>query len=73
MIEWLVLSSTHYKPTLNGDDNYIVLGAFQASLNILIHNERFYSGFYVPYFHIQLLNCNTKQTDKLKLSVFMHT
>jgi hypothetical protein len=50
----------------------MALGAFQASLNILIHYERFYNGFYAPYFHIQLLGCNTKITDKLKLNVFMH-
>jgi hypothetical protein len=31
---------------------YMALGAFQASLNILIHYERFYNGVYVPYFHI---------------------
>jgi hypothetical protein len=47
----------------------MALGAFQASLNILIHYERFYNGFYVPYIHIQLLGCNTKITDKLKLNV----
>jgi hypothetical protein len=29
--------------------------------------------FYVHYFDIQLLGCNTKETDKLKLNVFMHT
>jgi hypothetical protein len=51
----------------------MALGAFQASLNILIHYERLYSGFYVPYFHIQFLGKNTKETDKLKLNVFMHT
>jgi hypothetical protein len=52
----------------------MALGAFQVSLNIVIHYERFYHGFYVPYFRIQLLGCNTKigLTDKLKLSVFMH-
>jgi hypothetical protein len=50
----------------------MALGAFQASLNTLIHYERFYNGFYVPYFHTQLLGCNTKITDKLKLNVFMH-
>jgi hypothetical protein len=50
----------------------MTLGAFQASLNILIHNERFYNGFYVPYFHIQLLICSIKETDKLKLNAFMH-
>jgi hypothetical protein len=50
----------------------MALGAFQASLNILIHYERFYNGFYVPYFHIQLLGCNPKITDKLKRNVFMH-
>jgi hypothetical protein len=50
----------------------MALGALQASLNILIHYERFYNGFYAPYFHIQLLGCNTKETDKLKLNVFMH-
>jgi hypothetical protein len=47
------------------------LGAFQTSLNILIHQERFYKGF-APYFHIELLGCNTKITNKLKLNVFMH-
>jgi hypothetical protein len=72
-IEWLDLSSTHRKPTLNGYDNYTVLGAFQASLNILIHYENFYNAFYVPYFHIQLLSCNTKKADKLKLNAFTHT
>jgi hypothetical protein len=51
----------------------MALGAFQASLNILIHYERFYNGFYLPYFDIQLLGCNTKITDKLKLNVFMHS
>jgi hypothetical protein len=50
----------------------MALGAFQASLNILIHYEHFYNGFYEPYFHIQLLGCYTKETDKLKLNVFMH-
>jgi hypothetical protein len=50
----------------------MALGAFQACLNILIHYERFYNGFYVPQFHIQLLGCNTKESDKLKLNVFMH-
>jgi hypothetical protein len=50
----------------------MALGAFQVSLNILIHYERFYNGFYVPYFHIQLLSCHTKETDKLKLNIFMH-
>jgi hypothetical protein len=50
----------------------MALGAFQASLNILIHYERSYNGFYAPYFHIQLLGCNTNITDKLKLNVFMH-
>jgi hypothetical protein len=60
----------------------MALGAFQVSLNILIHYERFYNGFYAPCFHIQLLGCNRKETDmhedvkfkfdKLKLNVFMH-
>jgi hypothetical protein len=50
----------------------MALGAFQASLNILIHYERFYNGFYAPYFHMPLLGCNTNITDKLKLNVFMH-
>jgi hypothetical protein len=50
----------------------MAFGAFEASLNILIHYERFYSGFYVPYFRMPLLGCNTKITDKLKLYVFMH-
>jgi hypothetical protein len=45
----------------------MALGAFQASLNILIHYERFYNGFYAPDFHIKHLGCNTKITDKLKL------
>jgi hypothetical protein len=34
--------------------------------------ERFYNGFYTPYFHIQLLGCNTKITYKPKLNVFTH-
>jgi hypothetical protein len=51
----------------------MALGAFQASLNILIHYEGFYNGFYAPKFDIQLLGCNTKITDELKLNVFMHT
>jgi hypothetical protein len=51
----------------------MAFGAFQSSLNILIHYERFYNGFYVYDFHIQLLGCNTQKTDKLKLNVFMHT
>jgi hypothetical protein len=50
----------------------MALGAFQASVNSLIHYERFYNGFYVPYFHMQLLGCNTKITDKLRLNVCMH-
>jgi hypothetical protein len=50
----------------------MALAAFQASLNILIHYERFYNGFCAPYFHMPLLGCNTKETDKLKLNVFMH-
>jgi hypothetical protein len=50
----------------------MALGAFQASLNVLIHYERFYDGFYVPYFHIELLGYNTKITDRLKLNVLMH-
>jgi hypothetical protein len=50
----------------------MALGAFQVSLNILIHYERFYIGFYAPFFHILLLGCNTKETDKLKLYVYMH-
>jgi hypothetical protein len=50
----------------------MALGAFQASLNILIHYERFYNGFYAPYFHMPLLGCNTNITDKLKLNVLMH-
>jgi hypothetical protein len=50
----------------------MAFGAFQASLNILIHYERFYNGFYAPYFYMPLLGCNTKITDKLKLNVFMH-
>jgi hypothetical protein len=50
----------------------MALGAFQASLNILIHYERFQNGFYAPYFHIQLSGCNPKK-DKLKLDVFVHT
>jgi hypothetical protein len=41
------------------------LGAFQASLDILIHNELFYNGFYAPYLHIQLVGSKTKATDKL--------
>jgi hypothetical protein len=45
----------------------MAFGAFQASLNPLIHYELFYNGFYVQYFHIQLLGCNTKETDKLKV------
>jgi hypothetical protein len=44
------------------------LGAFEASLNILIHYERFYNGFYVPYFHIQLLGCNPKIMINLNLT-----
>jgi hypothetical protein len=51
----------------------MALGAFQVSLNILIHYERFYTGIYVPYVHIQFLGRNIKETDKLKLNVFMHT
>jgi hypothetical protein len=51
----------------------MALGAFQASLNILIQYERLYGGFYVPYFHIQFFGKNTKETDELKLNVFMHT
>jgi hypothetical protein len=50
----------------------MALGAFQASLNILIHYERFYNGFYEPYFHMPLLGCNKNITDKLKLNIFMH-
>jgi hypothetical protein len=50
----------------------MALGAFQVSLNILIHYERFYNGFHAPYFHMELLGCDTKTTDKLKLDVFMH-
>jgi hypothetical protein len=50
----------------------MALGTFQASLNTLIHCEHFYNGFYVPYFYIQLLGCNTKTNDKLKHNVFMH-
>jgi hypothetical protein len=50
----------------------MAFGAFQASLNILIHYERLYNGFYAPYFYMPLLGCNTKITDKLKLNVFMH-
>jgi hypothetical protein len=50
----------------------MALGAFQVSLNILIQYERFYNGFYAAYFHIQLLGCNIKLTQKLKLNVFMH-
>jgi hypothetical protein len=50
----------------------MALGAFQASLNTLIHYERFYNGFYAPYFHIHLLDCSTKETEKLELNVFMH-
>jgi hypothetical protein len=51
----------------------MAFGAFQASLNILIHYERLYNGFYVHDFHIQLLGCNTKKIDKLQLNVFTHT
>jgi hypothetical protein len=51
----------------------MALEAFQACLNILIHYELFYNGFYVHYFLIQLLGCNTRETDKLKLNAFMHT
>jgi hypothetical protein len=50
----------------------MAFGAFQASLNILIRYERFYNGFYVPYFYMPLLGCNTKIADKLKLYVCMH-
>jgi hypothetical protein len=50
----------------------MVFGAFQATLNIVIHRERFYNGFYAPYFYMPLLGCNTKETDNLKLNVFMH-
>jgi cytochrome b561 len=50
----------------------MALGAFQASLNILIHYERFYNGFYVLYFYMPLLGYNTNIADKLKLNVFMH-
>jgi hypothetical protein len=50
----------------------MALGALQASLNILIHYERFYNGLYVPYFYMPLLGCNTNITDKLKLKVFMN-
>jgi hypothetical protein len=50
----------------------MALGAFQVFLNILIHYERFINGFYAPYFHIQLLSCNTKETDKLILNLFVH-
>jgi hypothetical protein len=45
---------------------------FNGQASYPIHYERFYNGFYAPYFHIQLLGCNTKITDKLKLNVFMH-
>jgi hypothetical protein len=44
----------------------MALGAFQASFNILIQYKRVYNGFYAPYFHIQLLSCNTRETDELK-------
>jgi hypothetical protein len=54
------------------DIRYMALGAFQASLNIVIHYERFYNGFYAPYFYMPLLGCNTKITDKFKLNVFTH-
>jgi hypothetical protein len=50
----------------------MALGAFQASLNILIHYERIYNGFYAPYFHMPHLGCNTNITDKLELNVCMH-
>jgi hypothetical protein len=50
----------------------MVLGALQASRNILIHYERFYNSFYEPYLHMLLLGCNKNITDKLKLNVFMH-
>jgi hypothetical protein len=50
----------------------MALGAFQASPNILVHYERFYNGFYVPYFYMPLLGCNTNITDKLKLNVCMN-
>jgi hypothetical protein len=46
----------------------MALGAFQASSNIVIHYERFYNGFYVPYFYIQFFGKNTNETDKLKLN-----
>jgi hypothetical protein len=50
----------------------MVLGAFQTSLNIVIHYERFHNGFYIPYFYMPLLGCKTNITYKLKLNVFMH-
>jgi hypothetical protein len=49
----------------------MALGAFQALLNMLIHSERFYSGFFAPYFHMPLLGRNANITDKLKLNVYM--
>jgi hypothetical protein len=50
----------------------MALGAFQASFNNLIHYERFYNGFFAPYFHMPLLCCNKNINDKLKLNVFIH-
>jgi hypothetical protein len=29
--------------------------------------------FYVPYFHVQLLGCNSEEINELKRNVFMHT
>jgi hypothetical protein len=67
-------SSIYFLPivSLLLTDTIYGIRSVPTSLNILIHYERFYIGFYAPYFHIQLLGCNTKITDKLKLNVFMH-
>jgi hypothetical protein len=46
----------------------MALGALQASFNILIHYERFYDGFYAPYFHIQLLGVTQKKLINLNLT-----
>jgi hypothetical protein len=52
----------------------MALGAFQASLNILIHYERFYNGFYEYLIFISSFWAVTQKiTDKLKLNIFMHT
>jgi hypothetical protein len=48
-------------------------GMFPQESEIVLNTVLSANALAHDYFDVQLLGCNTKQTDKLKINVFLHT